>query len=154
GSRERKVWMDGSGADRDQASHVVHIDDVTGDRDDVTRHPGSGSEQMLVNRTDCQCHRDGRARGVELGAAIAEGDDAVHLAGLEAQPLELVCKGTVRGAGGIQHRGLLEHARELAGTEHRRLDLEEAVLARYRGMMPSAQLRFGPALWLERARPR
>ena len=28
------------------------------------------------------------------------------------------------------------------------------MLARYRGMMPSAQLRFGAALWLERARPR
>ena len=153
-SRERKVWMDGRGADRDQASHVMNIDDVTGDGNDVTRHPGSGSEQMLVNRADRERHRYGRARRVELGAAIAEGDDALHLAGLEAQPLELVCKGTVRSAGGIQHRGLLEHARELAGTEHRRLNLEEAVLAGYRGMMPAAQLRFGAALRLEGARPR
>ena len=141
-------------ADCHETCDIVHVDDVAADGDDVGRHATPGAEQMLVDRADGQCHRDRHPCRVEVGAPVADGDDAAGLLCLQLQPPELGAQGAVGRARRVKNRRLLEDSCELAGAQDRRLELEQPRVLGHSGMVPPGQLGLRAALGLERARAR
>ena len=154
GGGHREVGVHRAGADRHQAGHVVHVDDVTGDGDDVDRHASPGREQVLVHRAHSQGHRNRHARGVEVGAPVADGDDAAGLLRLLLQPLQLGAQRTVGRARRVEEGRLFEDSHELARAQHWRLELEQPRVFGHRRVVPAAQLGLNATLGLERPRAR
>ena len=94
----------------------MHVHRITGDGDDVGGHAPSGRQEMRVDCSHGQRHRDGKA--VLSRAAVAQGDHSIDVSGFATEPVECVAQGFLGSVGRVEHRCVLQHARELGRAQH------------------------------------